>query len=72
MVLQLAHPLVAAGVSEHSVYAADLWKRLLGALRAPWLVSGCSGGLQEPRIRLGPCVTSLPLGRDQGEGCVRF
>ena len=39
MLLQLAHPLVAAGVAEHSVYAGDLWKRLLGTLRALYLIT---------------------------------
>jgi uncharacterized protein (DUF2236 family) len=39
VLLQLAHPLVATGVSDHSAYAADLWKRLLGTLRALYLIT---------------------------------
>jgi uncharacterized protein (DUF2236 family) len=39
VLLQLAHPLVAAGVAEHSAYSADLWKRLLGTLRALYLIT---------------------------------
>ncbi|MGH7813711.1 MAG: oxygenase MpaB family protein [Candidatus Binataceae bacterium] len=32
LVLQTAHPIVAAGVGEHSNFAADPWKRLWGTL----------------------------------------
>ncbi len=39
VLLQLAHPLVAAGVAEHSAYDADLWRRLVGTLRALYLVT---------------------------------
>jgi uncharacterized protein (DUF2236 family) len=39
VLLQVAHPLVAAGVAEHSVFEADLWRRLVGTLRALYLVT---------------------------------
>lgn len=34
LLLQLAHPLVAAGVDEHSDFRADPWRRLQGTLRS--------------------------------------
>ena len=39
VLLQAAHPLVAAGVAEHSAFASDLWRRLVGTLRALYLVT---------------------------------
>src|SRR4051812_33210700 len=38
LLLQVAHPLVAAGVAEHSGYREDPWKRLEGTMRAVWAV----------------------------------
>ena len=38
VLLQVAHPLVAAGVTEHSDYRSDLWSRLLRTLRALYLI----------------------------------
>jgi len=38
VLLQVAHPLVAAGVTEHSDYRGDLWRRLLGTLNALYLI----------------------------------
>jgi uncharacterized protein (DUF2236 family) len=38
VLLQVAHPLVAAGVVEHSDYRAGLWGRLLGTMRALYLI----------------------------------
>jgi uncharacterized protein (DUF2236 family) len=38
VLLQVAHPLVAAGVVYHSDYKADLWQRLLRTLRALYLI----------------------------------
>jgi hypothetical protein len=37
VLLQVAHPLVAAGVADHSAFEDDLWRRLLGrsALSTP-------------------------------------
>ena len=39
VLLQVAHPLVATGVVEHSDYRHDLWKRLLGTMRALYLIT---------------------------------
>jgi uncharacterized protein (DUF2236 family) len=39
VLLQLAHPLVAAGVAEHSAYDEDLWRRLTGTLRALYMIT---------------------------------
>ena len=39
VLLQVAHPLVAAGVVAHSDYRRDLWRRLLHTLRALYLVA---------------------------------
>ena len=38
LLLQVAHPLVAAGVSDHSGYREDPWKRLAGTMDAVWAV----------------------------------
>jgi uncharacterized protein (DUF2236 family) len=38
VLLQVAHPLVAAGVVEHSDYRRDLWHRLVRTLRALYLI----------------------------------
>lgn len=38
VLLQVAHPLVAAGVTEHSDYRNDLWSRLIRTLRALYLI----------------------------------
>ncbi|HET6172182.1 MAG TPA: oxygenase MpaB family protein [Gaiellales bacterium] len=39
VLLQVAHPLVAAGVAAHSDYRRDLWTRLMGTLRALYLIT---------------------------------
>jgi uncharacterized protein (DUF2236 family) len=39
VLLQVAHPLVAAGVTAHSDYQRDLWRRLLRTLRALYLIT---------------------------------
>jgi len=39
VLLQVAHPLVAAGVAEHSDYHRDLWNRLGRTLRALYLIT---------------------------------
>jgi uncharacterized protein (DUF2236 family) len=39
VLLQVAHPLVAAGVVEHSGYDRDLWRRLVHTLRALYLIA---------------------------------
>jgi uncharacterized protein (DUF2236 family) len=39
VLLQVAHPLVAAGVSDHSEVGRDLWRRLVQTLRALYLIA---------------------------------
>jgi uncharacterized protein (DUF2236 family) len=39
VLLQVAHPLVACGVVEHSGYDRDLWHRLMRTLRALYLIT---------------------------------
>ena len=39
VLLQVAHPLVAAGVGDHSGYDNDLWRRLTHTLRALYLIT---------------------------------
>ncbi|MDP9258270.1 MAG: DUF2236 domain-containing protein [Actinomycetota bacterium] len=39
VLLQVAHPLVAAGVAAHSDYRRDLWSRLMRTLRALYLIT---------------------------------
>src|SRR5213592_2208788 len=39
VLLQVAHPLVAAGVAAHSDYQHDLWRRLARTLRALYLIT---------------------------------
>ncbi len=39
VLLQVAHPLVAAGVAAHSSYDRDIWRRLTGTLRALYLIT---------------------------------
>lgn len=39
VLLQVAHPLVAAGVAEHSDFRHDLWRRLARTLRALYLIT---------------------------------
>ena len=34
LLLQIAHPLVAAGVADHSDFRSDPWRRLDGTLRS--------------------------------------
>src|SRR5947207_13815009 len=38
LLLQLAHPLLAAGVANHSDYRRDPWRRLEGTMSAVWSV----------------------------------
>jgi uncharacterized protein (DUF2236 family) len=69
VLLQIAHPLVAAGVAEHSDYEHDLWSRLARTLRALYLITF---GTRQEAERAGAVVravhrhvngiTSSPLG----------
>src|SRR5690349_3139217 len=38
LLMQVAHPLVAAGVAQHSGYREDPWKRLAGTMNSVWAV----------------------------------
>jgi uncharacterized protein (DUF2236 family) len=53
VLLQVAHPLVAAGVVQHSDYRADLWRRLGRTLRALYLIAY---GTKEEAARAGDAV----------------
>jgi uncharacterized protein (DUF2236 family) len=39
VLLQVAHPLVAAGVADHSAYDQDVWRRLVRTLRALYMIT---------------------------------
>src|SRR5881392_2165246 len=39
VLLQVAHPLIAVGVVQHSDYRRDLWRRLARTLRALYLIA---------------------------------
>jgi uncharacterized protein (DUF2236 family) len=39
VLMQMAHPLVAAGVVRHSDFQQNLWRRLVGTLRALYLIA---------------------------------
>ena len=54
VLLQVAHPLVAAGVAEHSDYRRDLWSRLVRTLRALYLITYGSKAEAEQSGR--PCA----------------
>jgi uncharacterized protein (DUF2236 family) len=56
VLLQVAHPLVAAGVVEHSDYQRDLWRRLRRTLRALYLIVY---GSREEAERAGEAVRSV-------------
>jgi uncharacterized protein (DUF2236 family) len=83
VLLQVAHPLVAAGVTEHSDYERDLWRRLLHTLRALYLITygskaeanAAAAAVQavhacvrgETRARLGPFPVGTPYSADNSE-----
>jgi uncharacterized protein (DUF2236 family) len=53
LLLQIAHPLVAAGVAEHSDFQADPWRRLAGTLRSYLrIVYGTAGAARDEIQRL--------------------
>jgi uncharacterized protein (DUF2236 family) len=83
VLLQVAHPLVAAGVAEHSEYDTDLWRRLLRTLRALYLITYGSKAEAEhagavvravharvngtTRLALGPFPLGAPYSADDPE-----
>lgn len=56
VLLQVAHPLVAAGVVAHSDYRSDLWRRLLRTLQALYLIVY---GSKEEADRAGAVVQAV-------------
>jgi uncharacterized protein (DUF2236 family) len=56
VLLQVAHPLVAAGVVNHSDYHEDLWRRLLRTLQALYLIVY---GSKEEADRAGETVQAV-------------
>jgi uncharacterized protein (DUF2236 family) len=56
VLLQVAHPLVAVGIAEHSDYRHDLWRRLARTLRALYLITFGSKGEAE---RAGAAVQAV-------------
>ena len=51
LLLQLAHPLVAAGVAEHSDFRSDPWARLSGTLRSYLRIVYGSAAVARDEIR---------------------
>jgi uncharacterized protein (DUF2236 family) len=56
VLLQVAHPLVAAGVAEHSDFRRDLWQRLARTMRALYLITF---GTKEEADRAGAAVQAV-------------
>src|SRR5919201_1084636 len=56
VLLQVAHPLVAAGVFQHSDFRRDLWRRLARTLRALYLITY---GTKEEAERAGAAVRAV-------------
>ncbi|HXV03748.1 MAG TPA: oxygenase MpaB family protein [Gaiellaceae bacterium] len=56
VLLQVAHPLVAAGVAQHSDFRRDLWRRLVRTLRALYLITY---GTKAEAERAGEAVKSV-------------
>src|SRR3954451_20543091 len=53
LLLQIAHPLVAAGVADHSDFRADPWRRLDGTLRSyPRIIYGSTSAARAEIRRL--------------------
>lgn len=59
VLLQVAHPLVAAGVTNHSDYRRDLWRRLIHTLNALYLIVY---GSKEEADRAGGVVQAVHAG----------
>ena len=66
VLLQVAHPLVAAGVAEHSNYQRHLWTRLMRTLRALYLITY---GTREEADAVGETVRAVHA-RVRGETAV--
>src|SRR6476646_9552922 len=66
VLLQVAHPLVAAGVAEHSNYQRHLWARLMRTLRALYLITY---GTRDEADAVGETVRAVH-GRVRGETAV--
>ena len=56
MLLQVAHPLVAAGVVQHSDFRNDLWRRLIRTLGALYLITY---GTKEEADRAGQAIRAV-------------
>src|SRR6476620_2950874 len=53
LLLQIAHPAVAAGVNDHSDFRADPWRRLAGTLRSYLtIVYGSTAAARDPELSL--------------------
>jgi len=65
VLLQVAHPLVAAGVSDHSQVGHDLWHRLVQTLRALYLIAF---GTKEEAERAAEMVQAV---HTRVHGCTR-
>jgi uncharacterized protein (DUF2236 family) len=59
VLLQVAHPLVAAGVIEHSTYDGDLWRRLVATMRTLYLITF---GTKAEADRAGAVVQAVHAG----------
>ena len=66
VLLQVAHPLVAAGVSDHSQVRHDLWRRLVQTLRALYLIAF---GTKEEAERAAEVVQAV---HTRVHGCTRI
>jgi uncharacterized protein (DUF2236 family) len=58
VLLQVAHPLVAAGIVHHSAYEEDLWKRFMRTMEALYLIVYGSRGRRTAQAR--SCRQSTP------------
>src|SRR5919201_3920230 len=56
VLMQVAHPLVAAGVVRHSDFHENLWRRLVGTLRALYLIAF---GTKAEADRVGATVQAI-------------
>jgi uncharacterized protein (DUF2236 family) len=56
VLMQVAHPLVAAGVVRHSDFDGNLWRRLIGTLRALYLIAF---GTRAEADRIGATVQAV-------------